>query len=310
MKVYVIGGMGFIGHHVVKELVDRGNECVVIDNYENYGILNQAELNKLYEEREYLMSNARIKFGDVREMQEFDDAEVIIHLASYPRAKAVDLNISKAADVMLGGTAKLCEAANRSNAKFVFISSSMVYGDWNSNYVYESQNCNPKSLYGIMKLQGEQLTRSICKDNYLIIRPSAVYGPRDVTDRVVSLMFKAAMSNKTIRVEGADNLLDFTYVDDLVTGIVDAALSGHKGHVVNMSAGNARSLGELAVLIKLITESNSVIDYTDHNARYPKRGAQDITAARELFNFNPTTMLEDGLKLTYDWLKNRNDSVQ
>lgn len=305
MKIYVIGGLGFIGHHVTAKLKNLGHECVIVDNHENYGILNRKELYDLYQERRAFMGPVNEQYRDIRLPFNFTDADAIIHLASYPRAKAVDLNITKAAEVMLGGTVKLCEAANNHGAKMIFISSSMVYGDWVDKYVYENQLCNPKSLYGIMKLQGEQLTKAICPNNYLIIRPSAVYGPRDVTDRVVSLMFKAAMNNNPIRVEGADNLLDFTYVDDLAEGITAAVLSNHKCCTVNMSSSNARSLGELAELIKQITGTTTQINYTEHNARYPKRGAQDIQIAKSLFEFTPSTTLEEGLAKTYEWLKKR-----
>lgn len=305
MKILIAGGLGFIGHHVTAKLQSLGHDCTIVDNYEDYGILNKKELFEILMERRLLLGNANEIYADIRTYSNYSNVDAIVHLASYPRAKAVDLNLIKASETMLAGTVKLCHAASKNNAKFVYVSSSMVYGDWQTPKANENQICKPKSLYGLMKLQGEDLTKAICPNNYIIIRPSAVYGPRDVTNRVVSLMFNAALNNNTIKVEGADNMLDFTYVDDIVDGIVNAVCSKETCHTVNMSNGNSRSLYELATLIKQITNSGSIIESVDHNIRYPKRGSQDIELARKIFNFNPQTSLEVGLAKTYDWLKKK-----
>lgn len=305
MKIVIAGGLGFIGHVVTIMLVEQGHECTVIDSFEDYGILNNNELVDIFAERWGLLGKTKVIHSDVSKYSDIQNADVIVNLASFPRAKAVDLNPARASSSMHVGTVKLCEAANQYSAKMLFISSSMVYGDWQEQFAKETHTPNPKGLYALMKFQGEQLVRTLCPDNHIIIRPSAVYGPRDVTDRVVSLMFKAAMSGNPIKVEGPYNLLDFTYVDDIAKGIVSAILSDVKNVTVNMSRGESKSLLDLAGSITSITNSNSHIELADHNTRYPRRGAQDISLAKSLFGFNPTTDLYTGLGLYYDWLKTR-----
>lgn len=307
MKIYVIGGLGFIGHNVVDEIALQypHDDITIIDNCDDYSILDSTELVALHTERmNMLPSRIKILGYDITNPIDFDDADVIIHLASYPRAKAVNVNPSRAANVMISGTVRLCELANKCNAKMIFISSSMVYGDWKSIKAKETDETTPNTLYGLLKLQAEDIVKMMCK-RYLIIRPSAVYGPRDVTDRVISKMFQNAMQGKDIIVNGADNMLDFTYVDDIALGIANTVHSNHVNYTVNMSNGQARSLGEAASLIKIITNSSSNIIYKASDSLFPSRGAQDITLAKKLFDFNPRIPLQYGLEELYSWLKQK-----
>lgn len=307
MTIYVVGGLGFIGHNVVNELAKQypHNDITIIDNCDDYGVLDYTELASLHTERMSIIPpHIKILPHDIANALDFDDADVIIHLAGYPRAKAVNINPSRAANVMISGTVRLCELANKCNAKMIFISSSMVYGDWKSFKAKETDATTPNTLYGLMKLQAEDIVKMMCK-RYIIIRPSAVYGPRDVTDRVISKMFEAAMKGDDIIVHGADNMLDFTYVDDIAIGIAKTVYSHHSNYTVNMSNGQARSLGEAASLIRFIANSNSNIIYKGSDSLFPTRGAQDITLANNLFDFEPRVQLQYGLEELYKWLKNR-----
>jgi nucleoside-diphosphate-sugar epimerase len=309
MTIYVVGGLGFIGHNVVHRLakLNEFSRITVIDNIDNYGILDTVELASLHQERVDKIkhfTNVQIQYKDITDDLVISDADTIIHLAGYPRAKAVNINPSRAANVMISGTTRLCEIAARSNAKMIFISSSMVYGDWKSMKALETDDTTPNSLYGLLKLQAEEIVKMMCR-RYIIIRPSAVYGPCDVTDRVISKMFQAAMRDENIIVHGADNMLDFTYVDDIANGIASTVYSHHFNVTVNMSNGQARSLGEAAALIKSITNSKSLIIYKGSDELFPSRGAQDITLAKKLFNFKPTVPLHDGLEELYKWLQIR-----
>jgi nucleoside-diphosphate-sugar epimerase len=266
--------------------------------------LDNLELAALHTERlEYVKGYAhKIEYQDITDDINFTDADTIIHLAGYPRAKAVNINPSRAANVMIGGTTRLCELAAKSNATMIFISSSMVYGDWKGIKAKETDETTPNSLYGLLKLQAEQIVKMMNK-RYIIIRPSAVYGPRDVTDRVISKMFQAAMRDENIIVHGAENMLDFTYIDDIAEGIASTVYSHHSNVTVNMSNGQARSLGEAASLIKSISNSKSLIIYKGSDELFPSRGAQDITLAKKLFNFEPKVPLHDGLEELYKWIK-------
>ena len=196
MKFLVTGGAGFIGHNVVRQLEAQGHECFILDSVTNYGFIPPDELEYLYRARRDRM-RANTHHVDLREIKRVEEfflsfslnADAVIHLASFPRQKVVSGNPVWGAEVMGTGLVNLLEMTKRYNIpKFVYISSSMVYGDFDDQ-VTEDYNCRPQGQYGIMKLMGEHLvkdyTRRKCFD-HIIIRPSAVYGEYDVEDRVVS----------------------------------------------------------------------------------------------------------------------------
>ena len=190
--------------------------------------------------------------------------------------------------------------------KFVYISSSMVYGDFTDD-VREDAVCNPQGQYGIMKLMGEWLVKDYnrrgCFD-YTIIRPSAVYGELDVEDRVVSKFMLAAMRDQVLKVNGAGETLDFTYVEDAARGVVGAALSKNTANkTYNITKSHSWSLLDAADLAVAIAGRGSV-NVRDKDADFPSRGALNIDAARADFGFDPKVDVEEGFQRYYEWLNN------
>jgi len=206
MNILVTGGVGFIGHNVVSRLEDLGHNLLIIDNMTNYGIIPEDEMNYLLDERANKINSVctplHIENRDaIDNIFKSFKPNVVIHLASFPRQKVVNSNPSFGARVMIEGLLNLCEASKRNNVeKFVYVSSSMVYGDFTDD-VTEDAECKPQGMYGIMKLAGEWLVKDYHDRgafDYTVIRPSAVYGPRDVEDRVVSKFLLAALRDETI----------------------------------------------------------------------------------------------------------------
>ena len=221
MKILVTGGLGFIGHNVVARLEAQGHDVVITDTQSTYGIVAPEEIQYLIAERRKKIQTDRIYSIDMSDRAGIDwlvrhhRPDRIIHLASFPRQKVVNVNPQLGSRAMSEGLLNLCEAAkNHRVCKFVYISSSMVYGDFTDD-VTEDAPCRPQGQYGIMKLAGEWLvrdyTRRGCFD-HVCIRPSAVYGPLDVEDRVISKFMLAAMRGQTLKVNGPQETLDFTYV--------------------------------------------------------------------------------------------------
>ena len=234
--------------------------------------------------------------------------DIVIHLATYPRAKIVDedpiLGIPK---VINTTTNLLWHSSKWSVKKFVYISSSMVYGDFVDG-TKEDANTKPKNIYGEAKLTGERMVKLFAKRdnlNYSIIRPSGVYGPGDMPDRVVSKFFEKAMENETITLHNGENKVDFTYRQDAARGIVLAALSPVSNVSFNITAGNATSLRTLAETNIKITGSESEIEDIGNHKLYPMRGTLNISRAKDLLGYEPEFTLEQGLKSYYDWLQNK-----
>ena len=315
MKILVTGGKGFIGSKIVEMLSNDGHKITVVDNHDTYGIMTKQELDKLYKwrTRNWKPENVSVIPGDILDrlvcLKAFShNPDIVIHLATYPRAKIVDEDPIVGIPKVINTTTNLLWHSSKWNVKkFVYVSSSMVYGDFVDG-TKEDANTKPKNIYGEAKLTGERMVKLFAKRdglNYNIIRPSGVYGPGDMPDRVVSKFFEKAMSNKTITLHNGENKVDFTYRQDAARGIILAALSSVANVSFNITAGNATSLRTLAEKIIEITGSDSDIEDIGNHKLYPMRGTLDISRAKDLLDYAPEFTLEQGLKSYYDWLQNK-----
>jgi nucleoside-diphosphate-sugar epimerase len=313
MKILVTGGLGLIGHNVVAKLEAKEHNVVIVDTQTNYGIIPQDELDYLIAERRKKIATDRIYRIDITDRDGIDwvirdhKPDVVVHMASFPRQKVVNANPALGAQVMMEGLINVLESAKRHQVeRVVYISSSMVYGDF-EDQVTEDSECNPIGQYGIMKLAGEQLVKDYHRRgafDYVIIRPSAVYGPLDVEDRVVAKFMLAAMRGETLKVNGAEETLDFTYVDDAADGIVSAAtriMSANRTY--NITKSHSVSLLDAAEMIVKIVGKGAV-EVRDKDADFPSRGALDIDRARVILGYDPKVDVEEGFKNYYKWLKN------
>ena len=186
----------------------------------------------------------------------------------------------------------------------------MVYGNFEDTIgigVMENHAANPIGQYGIMKLAGEWLTRDYTRRTgmaHTIIRPSAVYGPLDVEDRVVSKFLLTAMRDGVLNVNGGEECLDFTHVDDAAQGIAEAAVSDNSYNTTyNLTRGHARSLLEAAELcVNIVGQGQIQIKTPDDN--FPSRGQLNTQRARLDFEFEPKIDIEQGFNTYYEWLAN------
>ena len=313
MKFLVTGGLGLIGHNVVQRLQKRGEEVIIVDNRTTYGIVPQDELDYLMAERWKKIDPTDVYYTDIAEGVKIDQIvknhkpEVIIHMASFPRQKVVNANPAVGARVMMEGLMNICESAKKHGVeRVVYISSSMVYGDF-EDQVEEEAECRPIGQYGIMKLAGEDIVKDYHRRgafDYAIVRPSAVYGPLDVEDRVVAKFMLQAMRGDVLRVNGAGETLDFTYVDDAADGIVAAAtriMAANRTY--NITKSHSVSLLEAAEMIVKIVGKGE-IEVQDRDADFPTRGALCIDRARVILGFDPKVDVEEGFQNYYNWLNN------
>jgi UDP-glucose 4-epimerase len=312
-KFLVTGGHGLIGHNVVQRLQARDETVSVIDNHTTYGIIPQAEMDYLIGERLKKISDHAYYNQCITDSYEVDyivekeQPDVVIHCASFPRQKVVNANPAHGADVMMRGLINLLESAKKHGVeRFVYISSSMVYGDF-EDQVLEDDECRPQGQYGIMKLAGEWLVKDYARRTgmeYVIIRPSAVYGPLDVEDRVVAKFMLSAMRDNTLRVNGASETLDFTYVDDAADGVVAAATRiMAKNNTYNITKSHSVTLLEAAEMIVKIV-GKGTIEVKDKDADFPSRGALNIDRARTILGYDPKVDVEEGFQKYYEWLSN------
>jgi nucleoside-diphosphate-sugar epimerase len=312
MRIVVTGGLGLIGHNVVCKLEQQGHDVVVVDTRTNYGIIPQSEINYLISERLKIIKTDRLYTIDIADVSGIDwlfqkhKPELVIHLASFPRQKVVNANPCLGSRTMSEGLLNLLENCKKHKVqRFFYTSSSMVYGDF-QDYITEDDICRPQGQYGIMKLAGEWLIKDYQKYgiDYTIFRPSAVYGPLDVEDRVISKFLLTAMRGGVLKVNGVSETLDFTFVDDAANGIVDAVqVESTKNKIYNITKSHSKTLLSAAELAVTLV-GKGAIEIRDKDADFPSRGALDITAARRDFNFDPKVDIEEGFEIYYNWIRN------
>ena len=312
LKILVTGGEGFIGSWIVEKLSQMGHRVTTLDNSDTYGVIEREELDRLCQWRQRNWKRVTKISGNV--LMPLDRVwlrkqDVVIHLASYPRAKIVNDHPEMGVEnIVVGTTGMLQDCVEYGIKRFVYVSSSMIYGNF-ADGTKEDFKANPINIYGEAKLTGERLTQQFSRSaglEYVIARPSGVYGAGDIPDRVLSKFFAAAMNNRDINVHDANNRVDFTYVEDTADGIIRCALEKKAANkIFNITAGSATSLGDAAKKIIQLTGSKSQIKDTGQNNLYPERGTLDISQAKNLLNYQPQHNFDQGIKKYYEWLQNK-----
>jgi nucleoside-diphosphate-sugar epimerase len=307
-KILITGGAGFIGYYIAKELLSLNAEVIIYDAFLNYISPPESRYASYLEYRlNNIRNKARVIRGDVRDkkylMRVFKDVkpEVVIHLAAIPIAKVSNEFSEEAIQINLNGTITILECIRSvSNVRrFVFASSSFIYGDFRYEPADENHPANPVDIYGATKLSGEILIKSLGREHgieYAVVRPSAVYGPTDANRRVSQILIENAILRKPLILhnKGLDRI-DFTYVKDTAHGFVLAALSENaKNETFNITRQEGKSVGEFVDILKDIFP-DLTIEERPSDIRRPKRGTLDTTKAKKLLGYKPKHDLRSGV---------------
>jgi len=318
-NILVTGGAGFIGAFICRELLKRGYQPIVYDAFIQYISPFESYYQKYLEYRFkgvkqkviFERGDTRDK-GDIRKVILEYRPRIIIHLAALPIADISFTHTEETISSILNGTINILDTARDVDfvERFVYTSSSMVYGDFVEVPAPEDHPKAPKDIYGGTKLAGEILTESYgrrYKIKYTIIRPSAVYGPTDINRRVSQIFLENAFKGeKLILHGGGKNSMDFTYIEDVAEGFVLASLSAKgENQVFNITRGEGRSLNEFADILRRYYPALK-IERKAMEVYRPKRGALSIKKARDLLGYNPKVSLEEGIKKYVQFIKEMN----
>lgn len=313
MNILINGGIGFIGHNLVRELQKRKHNIVIYD-YVRYPTMDLHQLNSLIGERiKTLLPGYNLFSADIIEGQTQDkifsdfQPKIVVHCAGCVSQEIIDFDPIYAARSMVEGVLRVLQIAHKNKVqKFVYISSSMVYGDFVDG-VREDALCLPTNVYGTYKHLAEVLIKDFCskhKMKYTIIRPTALYGPRDSNNRLISKFFLEAKNNKKLVVNGKDEKLDFTYIDDFINGCTNAILrKNFDNKIYNISYGVSVPIVDVANMIVKLVGSGKV-QVADKQPYTPSRGSLDNELAKTDFEHNPVVNIEKGLHHTYEWIRN------
>lgn len=320
-RVLLTGGSGFVGSQICRQLVAQSYDVTVYDAFINYisplESLYQRYLEKRFEgiaDKLTIVRGNTLNKADLRRVIMKYQPDRIIHLAALPIADLANIQSEEALNSILHGAVNILEVIRDTDfvKRFVYISSSMVYGDFQYVPADEEHPKVPKEIYGGTKYAGEVITQTFGRRygiEYTIIRPSAVYGPTDVNRRVSQIFVENALKGKPIFLHnGGQNKLDFTYIEDIAKGIILAAFKDEgKNEVFNITRGEGRSLAEYADILRSYFPDLK-IETKPADLFRPNRGALDISKARELLGYSPTYSLEDGIKLYVEFLKSINST--
>jgi nucleoside-diphosphate-sugar epimerase len=309
-KVLIAGGCGFIGHKVAINFLNANYEVVIIDNWNNYNVHLIRDVEEKYQKRIQKLNGALILQKNIcldritRQIFEEEKPDLVVHLANFPTATLAAQQPFFAVEQIVEGTLSLLEAAKSTNVKkFVYISSSMVYGDFKTDSVTEDHDIKPKELYGVFKATAEYMVRSYTRLYNLthsIVRPIAVYGPTGHDAFVITKFIKATKNSGIIKIKGKDTKLSFTFVDDMAQGIFKAAtIPEADNETFNIGSGVSSKLTDIANFLKTLNP-NVQIEVEEADPLYPKRGALNIDKAKRMLGYEPKYAIEEGLKIFYD----------
>ncbi|ACP49372.1 NAD-dependent epimerase/dehydratase [Sulfolobus islandicus Y.N.15.51] len=302
MRFLISGGAGFLGSHLIEYL--RDHEIVVVDDF------STAKYFELY-------SNVKLIKEKIENFNTNEKFDYVIHLAARPSPEdytkyPVETMLSNSL-----GTYRTLEIARKSDAIYMYTSSSEVYG--NAEIIPTPEDywgkVNPigiRSCYDESKRFSEALIMSYYREYGLdvrIQRPFNVYGPRLREDgsygRVVSRFIYQALKGEDITIYGdGKQTRAFLYVEDWVEATLKMLFTkGLKGEVINIGSDKETRIIDLANMIITLTGSKSKIRYLPPRPDDPPRRAADISKAKRLLNWEPKISLEEGLKKTIEWFK-------
>lgn len=308
-KILITGGAGFIGSNLVDELI-KENTVIVVDDLSTG---SEENIKHHYNNKHFRFIKA-----DIRNYQKMKTiskgVDYIYHLA----VQCVRLSLfdpDTVHQVNAGGTLNMCKAALNNNVnKFIYVSSSEVYGTAQTVPMPETHPLEPTTIYGASKLAGEYYTKAFYRTyglNVVIVRPFNTYGPREHFEgpygEVIPKFSVRVLNGKQPLIFGnGHQTRDFTHVFDTVRGIILAANSDQLiGEVINIAYGQEIPINEISQLILKNLKSKLKPKYLDPRPGDVYRHHADISKAKKKLNFKPKFNIKIGIKLYLDWLKSQ-----
>jgi len=322
-KIVLIGGAGFIGHHLALELKRQGAEVSVIDGLQVNNLLSlhcesctNAERDlylAILNERIDLLRNAGVPLyvEDARDYLRLSmllgklNPDSVVLLAAVAHASRSNKDPFHTFDHSFRTLENALDASRDRGTHFVYFSSSMVYGNFETESVEETSLCNPLGIYGALKFGGEKLViayQQVFKMPYTIIRPSALYGERCISRRVGQIFIENALRGQDLVLKGdGKEKLDFTYIGDLVQGVcLCLARPASHNQVFNLTAGQGRSLNDMAEIVRARYPSVKV-RHIERDGLMPERGTLNVGKAGKLLGYQSAWPLEKGMARYMDW---------
>ena len=322
-KIIIIGGAGFIGHNLGIKLKENNFDVSIVDGLEvnnltsvigNYDNLPYPLLSKkIIDSRLNLLREKKIPLyvQDVRNYHSLSHIiskikpEVVIHLAAVSHAVRSNKNPYNTFDHSLRTLENALDASRDCVKHFIFLSSSMVYGNFKKQEVTEESVCEPIGIYGALKYAAEKIIvayNQVFNLSYTILRPSALYGERCISRRVGQIFIENALFDKELVINGdGKEKLDFTYIEDLTDGILNIINNNNSiNQIFNLTYGEGREINEMINILKEFFPKIKV-KKVDRDNFMPYRGTLSMNKAKSLLGLKSNWKLEKGYKKYIEW---------
>jgi UDP-glucuronate 4-epimerase len=306
-RILVTGGAGFIGSHLTKALLDRGDTVSIVDNFDPF----YPERLK----RRGLHAAARLFQVDIRDrdrlQQAFKEArpEAVVHLAALAGVRPSLERPADYMDVNVRGTTCVLEAARDAGTRrFVLGSSSSVYGARAVPPFRETARIDsPESPYAASKVASEVIARTfhnLYKLEVASLRFFTVYGPRQRPDLAIHKFSRLMLAKKPIPFFGdGETRRDYTWVDDIVQGVLAACDVPLAYDTFNLGGARTTSLKELVALLEQVLGVSAILDKKPAQQGDMPQTSADVTHAREVLGYSPGTPIDEGIRKFAEWVK-------
>ncbi|MDH7516256.1 MAG: GDP-mannose 4,6-dehydratase [Bacteroidota bacterium] len=312
--VLVTGAAGFLGSHLCDRLLREGRRVVGLDNFDGYyePAIKRANIADAMTQTGFTFHEGDIRDGALLEsiLRTYDVASVI-HLAARPGVRPSLENPFLYTDINITGTLRLLEAMKRAGVRrLVFASSSSVYGNDAAVPFREDDRADrPLSPYAATKRAGELLCHTwACLYGFDIwcLRFFTAYGPRQRPEMAIASFLRALLEDREITVYGDSSVArDFTYVDDIIEGIVEAEKHVRSFEVINIGGGHPYTMDELVEVISDVTGVRPKVVRAPIPQGDVTRTQADTTKAERLLGYHPTVPLREGVARQWAWIRDR-----
>jgi UDP-glucuronate 4-epimerase len=310
----VTGGGGFIGSHLCERLLREGDQVVCFDNFDNFydpniKIRNLEEINKKFLDRFTLIT------GDIRNSEHLQEAfqkyriDLVVHLAARAGVRPSIEQPLLYQDVNIRGTMVLLEVCKEYKIKdFIFASSSSVYGE-NQRVPFSEKDLDiqPISPYGATKRAGELLGYSyhhLYGMNIACLRIFTAYGPRQRPEMAIHKFTRLVDRGEKVPMFGdGSSRRDYTYIDDLIDGILTVIHHSKGFEVYNLGESQTTSLKELIQLIEKALGKKALVEMLRSQPGDVSTTYADITKAKERLGYQPKVKMEEGIRRFVEWYK-------
>lgn len=308
MRALVTGAAGFIGSHLSERLIEAGHEVVGLDSFTDYYARSIKETNiaSLTQRRQFQFFESSLSNANLDTL--LDGVTHVFHLAAQAGVrKSWGTEFSVYTEQNVNATQCLLEACiNRSLERFVYASSSSIYGDSVPIPMLETARPAPLSPYGVTKLAAEHLCM-LYHANYgvptVAVRYFTVYGPRQRPDMAFHRFLRAILQSEPLSLYGdGEQTRDFTFIEDAVAATIAAAERGHNGTVYNVGGGSRVSMNEILDVMAQCTGARPNVQRKEKQRGDMRDTFADTTRARTELGFAPRVILNDGILAEYQWL--------